>query len=137
MFPGTGLNAKSLDIGVDRCSWWRNDWSPASRTSFVTYTQSLAIEAPYPEFALRGTSSSTTNISTMAELRSAPLCRHAIAVDAVLHYYASCTVRCRCAITLQYCTAAIHRGTSCLARISVPHVREAAAVAFWKLTSCD
>jgi hypothetical protein len=27
----------------------------------------------------------------MAELGSVPLCRHAIAVDAVLHYYASCT----------------------------------------------
>jgi hypothetical protein len=27
----------------------------------------------------------------MAELRSSPLCRRAIAVDAVLHHYASCT----------------------------------------------
>ena len=39
--------------------------SPIRRISDSTrYTQSLAIEAPYPESALRGTSSSTTNIST-------------------------------------------------------------------------
>lgn len=37
-----------------------NDFAPRGR---LNYTQSLAIEAPYPETALRGTSSFTTNIS--------------------------------------------------------------------------